>query len=60
MAAERRVRTFRLEDDLWAGLERIRDRDGVTVGEQIRRAIRDWLDKKTKTERKRVSPRKRG
>jgi hypothetical protein len=56
------TRTFKADDDLWKGLEEVRDRDGITIGEQIRRAISDWLEKKgvtAKTERKRARTRKR-
>jgi hypothetical protein len=38
--------TFRLDDDLWAGLQAVKERDGVPVGEQVRRGIRLWLDSK--------------
>jgi hypothetical protein len=55
--------TFRIDQDLIDGLERIRVRDGVGVSEQVRRAIAAWLvakgDKAPKPERKRVAPRKR-
>jgi hypothetical protein len=53
---------FRIDEELLAGLETIRERDGVTVPEQVRRAIRDWLQKKglnVNAERKRGAIRKR-
>jgi hypothetical protein len=54
---------FWIDDELREGLRAIRERDGVLESEQIRRAIRDWIEKKglsvRKTERKRVAPRKR-
>jgi hypothetical protein len=54
---------FWIDDELREGLRAIRERDGVLESEQIRRAIRDWIDKKglsvTKTERKRGPARKR-
>lgn len=37
---------FRIDSELLDGLDRIRERDGVPVSEQVRRAIRDWLKKK--------------
>ena len=46
MAAKRKPYTFYVDLELAAGLERIRERDGVPVSEQIRRAIRAWLDTK--------------
>lgn len=38
--------TFRIDRDLLAQLEQVRDRDGVPVSEQVRRALADWLVKK--------------
>jgi hypothetical protein len=37
---------FWIDDELREGLREIRERDGVLESEQIRRAIRDWLEKK--------------
>lgn len=53
--------TFALPDDLKAGLRQIREADGVSEAEQIRRGIRMWLESKgvLKTERKRAGTRKR-
>jgi hypothetical protein len=53
--------TFAIDDDLKAGLTLVRERDGVSEAEQIRRAIRTWLESKEaiKTERKRPASRKR-
>jgi hypothetical protein len=53
---------FWIDDELRDGLKTVRDRDGVLESEQIRRAIRDWLEKKgvkVKTERPRAATRKR-
>ncbi len=53
---------FRLETELLAGLEHVRERDGIPVSEQVRRAIRAWLQDKSVTvnsERKRAATRKR-
>ena len=38
--------TFRLDDDLREGLEAIWQRDGIARSEQVRRAIRAWLQGK--------------
>jgi len=38
-----RIRSFRLDDTLYAGLQILEDRDGVLKSESIRRAIRAWL-----------------
>ena len=63
MTPTRRTYTFRIDDDLMAGLQTVWERDGVQVPEQIRRAIRAWLELKgvsrEKTERKRAGTRKR-
>jgi hypothetical protein len=57
-----RVLTFRPDEALLEAMELLRDRDGVPFSQQIRRALRDWLEKKgvnVKAGRKRVSARKR-
>jgi propanediol dehydratase large subunit len=51
-----------LESELLEGLQQVRERDGIPVSEQVRRAIQAWLKEMgvaVKTERKRVAPRKR-
>ena len=53
---------FRLEEELLEALQEIRDRDGIPVAEQVRRAIRNWVDSKgvkVRAERKRAVTRKR-
>jgi Arc/MetJ-type ribon-helix-helix transcriptional regulator len=58
----RRMTTFRIDDELLDGLRTVYDRDGVQVSEQVRRAIRMWLESKgviVKSERKRAATRKR-
>ena len=37
---------FRIDEELLRGLDDVWERDGVTIPEQVRRAIRDWLQKK--------------
>tara|TARA_B100000315_G_C14174352_1_gene405986 strand:- start:75 stop:257 length:183 start_codon:yes stop_codon:yes gene_type:complete len=55
-----RLFTFALPDDLKAELRAVKERDGVSEAEQIRRGIRMWLEsKRVKSERKRVVARKR-
>jgi hypothetical protein len=44
--APRRVTAFRIDEDLIAGLQEVWTRDGVQPSEQVRRAIRAWLDAK--------------
>lgn len=63
MAALRQS-NFRLEEEILEGLEVVRERDGVPVSEQVRRALLAWLESKgvavQKAPRQRVSPRRRG
>jgi hypothetical protein len=42
----RRVTTIRLDDEVFDGLQEIRERDGVPVSEQVRRALKLWLESK--------------
>lgn len=54
--------TFRLETEIMDALAAIRDRDGITVSEQVRRALKQWIAEKgvkMKTDRKRAQTRKR-
>jgi hypothetical protein len=37
-------RTFRLESDLLAALQAVKERDGISIPEQIRRAVHVWLE----------------
>jgi len=58
----RRITTFRIDEDLLDGLREIFERDGVAVPEQVRRAIRAWLEAKgvrVKADRKREGTRQR-
>ena len=58
----RRITTFRIDEELLDGLREVWERDGVAVSEQVRRAIRAWLEAKgvtKKTERLRAGTRKR-
>lgn len=52
--------TFALPDDLKAGLQAVKERDGISEAEQIRRAIAAWLDSKgvMKAQGKRPASRK--
>jgi hypothetical protein len=52
---------FRLEREQLAALRTIRDRDGIGVSEQVRRALDLWIELKLtqKRDRKRASTRKR-
>lgn len=38
-----RPMNFRIGNDLLTGLRTVRERDGIPVSEQVRRAVRAWL-----------------
>ena len=55
------VTTLRIDDRLMDGLRTVKDRDGIPVSEQVRRAMVAWLETKgveVKTDRKRAATRK--
>ncbi len=58
----KKLTNFRIDSELLEAMEGIRQRDGVPVSEQVRRAIQDWLKKRgvsVEADRKRASTRKR-
>jgi hypothetical protein len=61
MTPTERTVTFRPDDDILEAMEILRDRDGVPFSQQIRRALREWLESKgvMKADRKRAVTRKR-
>jgi hypothetical protein len=44
--SERRVTTFRIDEELLQGLQQLFERDGIQPSESVRRAIRAWLTAK--------------
>jgi hypothetical protein len=46
MTPVRKVAAFRLDDDLLAAMQTVWERDGVQPSEQVRRALRAWLESK--------------
>jgi hypothetical protein len=44
--AIRRLFNFIINDDLAAGLKTIKERDGISESEQVRRAVAAWLTAK--------------
>ena len=48
--------TFWIDGELAEGLKVIKERDGISESEQIRRAIRGWLEAKDVT--KKAAPRR--
>lgn len=61
MAPALKTFTFAISPELKAGLQLVKDRDGISEAEQIRRAIAAWLVTKgaIKAERKRADTRLR-
>jgi len=61
MTPREKVLTFRPDTDTYQAMVGLRERDGVPFSEQIRRALRAWLESKgaMKTERSRAVTRKR-
>ena len=37
---------FRIDPDVMDGLQRVKERDGIPLSEQVRRALRAWLESK--------------
>ncbi len=60
MTPTRRVTTFRVDADLLDAMDALRVRDGIPYSEQIRRALRPWLERKgvlpTRARRPAASP----
>jgi hypothetical protein len=46
MTPAERVVTFRPDEDLLVAMEALKERDGIPYSEQIRRALRVWLEQK--------------
>ena len=42
----RRMATFRIDDELLEGLQKVWEKDGVQPSEQVRRAIKEWLERR--------------
>jgi Arc/MetJ-type ribon-helix-helix transcriptional regulator len=59
----RKTTTVRIDEELLDGMQSLKERDGVPVSEQVRRAIQRWLKSKgvtVKAPRKRADTRNRG
>ena len=61
MTPAKQLTALRLDDDLLEGMRRLQERDGISFSEQMRRAIRPWLESKgvIKAQGKRAGTRKR-
>jgi hypothetical protein len=38
--------TFRIDDELLDALQKVKERDGIPLSEQVRRALKMWLESK--------------
>lgn len=59
---KRPLSTFTLDQDLIEGLEALRERDGISASETVRRAVRAWIEQKgvlKKADRRRAETRRR-
>ena len=61
MTPTRKVATFRIDADLLEAMHQLQARDGIPLSEQIRRALRPWLEEKgvIKADRQRAQTRRR-
>jgi hypothetical protein len=59
--AAKKLTNFRIDPDLAVGLKVVKERDGIPEAEQIRRALRVWLESRDaiKSERERTLTRRR-
>lgn len=58
MTPAKQLTALRLDDDLLQAMRRLQERDGISFSEQMRRALRPWLESKgviKKAERKRAA-----
>jgi hypothetical protein len=46
MTRHRNMHSFYLDPEMSAGLKIIKERDGISESEQVRRAVWSWLDSK--------------
>ena len=56
------ISSYRIDEELIEAMRSVYERDGISVPEQVRRAVREWLKRrgvKVKAERKRPASRKR-
>ena len=61
MTPRDKVLTFRPDADIYSAMDVLKERDGIPFSEQIRRALRMWLESKDvmKADRKRARTRQR-
>lgn len=44
--SDKKQTAFRIDEDILAGLQSVKERDGIPLSEQVRRALRAWLESK--------------
>jgi hypothetical protein len=59
--SDKKQTAFRIDPDILEGLQEIKVRVGIPLSEQVRRALRAWLEERgvSKADRKRAVTRKR-
>ena len=60
--SQKKQTAFRIDPEILAGLQAVKERDGIPLSEQVRRSLRKWLEERGVTVeagRKRVAARKR-
>jgi hypothetical protein len=60
--SQKKQTAFRIDPEILAGLQDVKERDGIPLSEQVRRSLRRWLEErgvKIETGRKRAATRKR-
>jgi len=57
MPSNKKQTAFRIDPDILQRMQDLKTRDGIPLSEQVRRALREWLDSKgiTRAERKRAA-----
>jgi hypothetical protein len=46
MPSQKRQTAFRIEPEILEGLHEVKTRDGLPISEQVRRALREWLQRR--------------
>jgi len=54
--SQKKQTAFRLDAEIIAGLQAIKERDGIPLSEQVRRALNAWLAEKGVVKAKRKRP----
>ena len=52
----RKLQKFYMDPELSDGLKLLKEREGITEAEQVRRAVREWLERKGALKRAKRKP----